>query len=438
MDRYPLPRPLSPEEVLRRLCRGDRPFLLDGAADADGLGRMTYGGCDPVTRHVDADATYSSRRQVAPLRRLEDFVARSAPCLVVGLLTYDLGRAVERLPGGPADDIGVAPVDVAAYDAVYAADARTGEAAILAASPAAAWRLRRVLEGPAPPPLPGGTLGVPRFAIGPEAYRGLVARVREYLLAGDCYQVNLCRRLVARIDPAQTLPLYLRLRHVAPAPLAAYLQLDPRPGDPAGPIVLSNSPELLLDVDLRSGAVETRPIKGTRPRGRGPAEDRRLCEELVASEKDLAEHLMIVDLLRNDLGRVARVGSVGVRGYARALTLPTVHHLVSTVHAELAAGAGWHNLLAAVVPGGSITGAPKVRAMEIIDELEPVRRGPFYGSVCLMTPAGGKLSLCIRTAVVRGGELVLSVGGGIVVDSTPQGELEETEVKAAAFLRALG
>jgi para-aminobenzoate synthetase component 1 len=433
---YPLPTPLPPDEALRRIWDRDRPFLLDGAADADGLGRMSYAGCDPRARHLDLAPEPPPRRgRPAPaLQRLQATLAAWSPLVAVGVLSYDLGRAIERLPGGPPDDIGVAPVDLAGYDALYAWDG--ARAFLLATCEEAAARLRRTLCRPAPP-LPAPLLGAgqaggrPRFALSKAAYGALVARVREHLLAGDCYQVNLCRRLIAPLSDEGALPLYLRLRAQAPAPLGACLRLD------RGVTLLSNTPELLLSADLRAGVAQTRPIKGTRRRDPDPAADRALAEALLASQKDHAEHLMIVDLLRNDLGRVAQVGSVQVEGYARLLTLPTVHHLVSTVLARPRPGVGWAELLAALVPGGSITGAPKVRAMEIIDALEPVRRGPFYGAVGWLAPEGGVLALCIRTAVVRGGELVLSVGGGVVLGSTPSEEAEETEVKAAAFLRAL-
>jgi para-aminobenzoate synthetase component 1 len=324
---------------------------------------------------------------------------------------------------------------MAGYEAIYRHDARTGQADLLAVSEAAAARLRRRLLLPAPP-LPEIHIGPAGFETDRDEYCRRVRRVQEYLAAGDCYQVNLCHRLRARVEADQALPLYLRLRAVAPAPLGAYLRLDPQGGGPA-PVLLSNSPELLLHADLESGQAQTRPIKGTRRRGGDAGGDRLLAEELLASEKDLAEHLMIVDLLRHDLGRVATVGSVAVDGFARLVSLPTVHHLVSTVRCDVRPGTDLAELLAALLPGGSITGAPKVRAMEIIDELEPVRRGPFYGALGFISATSVELALCIRTAVVRDGELTLSVGGGIVLDSTPEGEWNETRDKAAAFLRAL-
>jgi para-aminobenzoate synthetase component 1 len=235
------------------------------------------------------------------------------------------------------------------------------------------------------------------------------------------------------LDAQVLLPLDLELRARAPAPLGAFLQLEHA-------ALLSNTPELFLRTE-RDGAAwraETRPIKGTRPRAAAADEDARLAAELEAAEKDAAEHLMIVDLERNDLGRVAELGSVEVRGFRRRVELPTVHHLVSTVTARLRRDVGLAELLSATFPGGSVTGAPKLRAMEVIDELEGVRRGPYCGAIGWLGPGLRlDLALAIRTAVWRAGELTLSVGGGIVADSQPDEELAETRVKAAAFLRAL-
>ncbi|HVU50916.1 MAG TPA: anthranilate synthase component I family protein, partial [Polyangia bacterium] len=223
------------------------------------------------------------------------------------------------------------------------------------------------------------------------------------------------------------------LRARAPAPFGAFLAA----GDGAAALV-GNSPERFLALDGR-GAVETRPIKGTRARARTAAGDEAARAALVGSPKDRAEHVMIVDLERNDLGRVCETGSVVVDGVARVLTLPTVHHLVSTVRGRLRAGVGLAALLEATFPGGSITGAPKRRAMQIIDELEPAARGPYTGATGWLGAAGDlDLAVAIRTALVSGGRLSLSLGGGIVADSTPEDEWAETEVKAAAFARLAG
>ena len=222
----------------------------------------------------------------------------------------------------------------------------------------------------------------------------------------------------------------------APAPHAAFVA-----GTGAGPdavTILGNSPERFLSLS-QDRVVETRPIKGTRPRGADAAANRDAAAELSAASKDRAEHVMIVDLERNDLGRVCRSGSVQVASLARVVSLPTVHHLISTVRGELRPEIGLSALLAATFPGGSVTGAPKRRAMQIIDELEPSPRGVYTGATGWLGAAGDlDLAVAIRTAVLRASRLELSVGGGIVVDSTPEGELRETEVKARAFAALCG
>ncbi|MDB4969410.1 MAG: pabB [Myxococcales bacterium] len=425
---------LEPDEALRRLGRGERPFLLDGGGDADGLGRISWAGCDP-----DDGLVWSRGDAGDPLALLGAAQRRwnAGPVdefwpFAVGWMSYDAGAEVLARSCGrrltAVDDLGVPDIDFARYRAVWRRDAATGTCEVLALDGAAASALLDRL-GRTPPPMATASLGAPRWPTGDDEYRRRVARVLDYLRAGDAYQVNLSHRLVASIGEHEALPLYLRLRAVAPAPLGAYLQ--------SGAVtILCNSPESFLHV--RPGLVETRPIKGTRRRGTTDAEDARLSEELRGSAKDAAEHLMIVDLLRNDLGRVAATGSVVVEGFQRLVTLPTVHHLVSTVRARARLGLPLEEILAATLPAGSITGAPKLRAVEIIDELEGVVRGPYCGAIGWLGAAGtAELALGIRTAVVRGGELVLGVGGGVVADSDPDDELAETRVKAEAFLRAI-
>jgi para-aminobenzoate synthetase component I len=266
----------------------------------------------------------------------------------------------------------------------------------------------------------------PLAAADPEAqHLAAVARVLEYVRAGDVYQVNLARRLTAAVHAGGG-PLgwaaMQRLEADSPAPHALWLC-----DQAAGRALLGNSPERFLRV-TSDRRIETRPIKGTRARG-GAA-------TLAASAKDRAEHVMIVDLERNDLGRVCETASVRVESLLRPVALPTVDHLVSTVAGRLREGAGLPEILRATFPGGSVTGAPKIRAMEIIDELEPARRGPYTGATGWLG-AGGDLDLAvaIRTALVDDGRLTLWVGGGVVADSVPEEELAETEIKARAFAR---
>jgi para-aminobenzoate synthetase component 1 len=265
-------------------------------------------------------------------------------------------------------------------------------------------------------------------------YLDAVTRVRDYIVAGDIFQANLSQRLEA---PLREHPwsLYRRLRALNPAPFAAYLDF----GDA---VVASASPERFLGL-LDGRTVEARPIKGTRPRGTGPEHDAALGQALLESAKDRAENLMIVDLLRNDLSRVCRGGTVHVPELFALERYSTVHHLVSTVVGELAPGADAADLLAATFPGGSITGAPKIRAMEIIAELEPSRRGVYCGSVGYWSVTGAlDTSIVIRTYLARTGpdgapRVYFSVGGGIVADSDPEEEYVETLTKARALIAAL-
>jgi para-aminobenzoate synthetase component 1 len=259
-------------------------------------------------------------------------------------------------------------------------------------------------------------------------YVRAVARAKEYIAAGDIYQVNLSQRLHA---PLASTPfdLYRRLASTNPAPFAAYFETP----DAA---VVSCSPERFLQV--RSGLVETRPIKGTRPRGSTPTEDRRMAAELLASEKDRAENVMIVDLERNDLGRVCEFGSVHVPELFALESYATVHHLVSTVRGRLRPGTTALDCLRSSFPGGSITGAPKVRSMEIIEDLEPTRRGVYTGAIGYLCFSGDMdVNIVIRTLVVKDGIAYFQVGGGIVADSDPEGEYQETIDKGQALARAL-
>jgi para-aminobenzoate synthetase component 1 len=411
---------VEPEEAARRLRRlGGLAWLDAGRPEADG-GQVSWVAAGP-SRALRARAS-----EADVLGRLDRFV-KAAGGVAIGWLGYDLGRAVERMPSRAAADLALPDLCVRAYECALRFDHVAREVELVG-------RQAEVLAGALARPgeeVGGGWLGELDADMGPEAHAAGVARILEYIGAGDVYQVNLARRLRGRAS-GDALGLYLRLRAGSPAPMGAYLE-------EADHAILSNSPERFLRV--RGGVIEAEPIKGTRPRGATDAEDRRLIAELGADDKERAEHVMIVDLLRNDLGRVAEYGSVSVTGMMRVLSIATVHHLVSTVRGRLRAGASLEAILRAAFPGGSITGAPKVRAMEIIEELEPVRRGPYTGAVGWMSPTGDlDLSIAIRTGVWlgdprAGGELHVHAGGGIVADSTAAGELAETEAKALAWRR---
>jgi len=259
-------------------------------------------------------------------------------------------------------------------------------------------------------------------------YLNAVEKARQYIIAGDIFEVNLSQRFKARLSIAPY-ELYTRLRSINPAPFAGYLDFDEVQ-------VVSASPERFLH--LQGDRVETRPIKGTRPRGKTPEADKALADELLSSMKDRAENIMIVDLERNDLGRVCRYGTVRVTELAILETFPTVFHLTSTIVGRLKKGRDSIDLLKATFPGGSITGAPKVRAMEIIDELEPTRRSVYTGSIGYLSFNGNiDLNIAIRTFLVKGGIAYFQVGGAVVYDSDPEAEYQETLHKARALIDAL-
>ena len=431
--------PLHPAEAARRAARGDDPFWLTSPGPtADVAIAFDAVGADPVrvVRGGDLDELEEAWRAE---RRTWGGPGETPGLLPIGVgwLSYDLGRRWIRLPARAADDHGWPDLEVRFHDAVWIRDAVRGGARILARDQRAARRLAHRLAAPAPPPAPpsASTPSARARAIGAFSadvaaadYFAAVERILAYLVAGDAYQVNLARRLSAVVAPGDPVWIAEALRARAPAPHAIWLA-----GNGGRDYLVGNSPERFLYAD-GAGAVETRPIKGTRPRGATAADDDRLRRELPAAPKERAEHVMIVDLERNDLGRVCAPGSIAVEGLARVIELPTVFHLASTVRGRLRPEVGLAALLRATFPGGSITGAPKRRAMEIIEELEPVRRGPYTGATGWLGAAGDlDLAVAIRTALVRGDRLTLSVGGGIVVDSDARAELAETEAKARAF-----
>jgi para-aminobenzoate synthetase component 1 len=405
--------------------------VLSSGSDADGVGRWSFVAAEPVGLAASL-AGLDALLDRAVGEAGEDPVAGPRP-LLIGCAAYDLGRSLEpsaqaRRP--PADELGAPDLAFGHYPAIWRRDEHTGRCEVVG-PPAAARRLHAALCRPlttARAPAVGALLGVE-----PEAqHLAAVAQVLELLHAGDAYQVNIARWLRASCGPGDGVALLARVQGAAPAPYGAVLPLAD------GLELISASPERFLRRTAGSPRVETRPIKGTIPRGHDAADDAARLARLTADPKELAEHLMIVDLLRNDLGRLAAVGSVAVEGFARVLTLPTVHHLVSTVSARWPAVPP-SRLLRATFPGGSITGAPKLRAMQIIDQLEPRRRGPYTGCIGWFGAAGAcDLAITIRSLVRTRDALWLAVGGGIVADSSPAAELAETHAKAAAWHRALG
>ena len=433
--------------------------FLDSAAEGDARSRWSYIGADPyafLTSGPDGVRLDGVPVPGTPFEVLAQ--ALSAGTLppaggpvpfvggAIGYLGYELGRHLERLPAPRRSDPAIPEMAIGLYDAVLAFDRQERRAYIVstgrpetgsAAEARALLRadeLRSRLEAapehaPAPDFAPAG-------AFVPEQPRAeveeAVARVIEYIRAGDIFQANLTHRMRGRMpEGLDDLTLYARLRLLSPSPFAAFLRAGP------GLAVLSASPERFLSL-APDGRIETRPIKGTRRRSADPDEDAALARALLASVKDRAENLMIVDLLRNDLSRVAEVGSVKVPLLCALETFASVHHLVSVVEGRLRPGLGPVDLLKACFPGGSITGAPKIRAMEIIHELEPAPRGVYCGSVAWIGFDGAMdSSIVIRTITRAGDTLFAQAGGGIVADSDPADEYEESLIKLSPLLRAL-
>ncbi|NPV59434.1 MAG: aminodeoxychorismate synthase component I [Actinobacteria bacterium] len=441
------------EAIFHRLAARPYSCFLDSSLAMERLGRYSFIGFNPclvlATRGTrcawwrrGGKVVHSEENPFDALRsalfryRLEELPPELPPFLGggMGYLAYELGRHIEKLPGTAVDDLGLPELCFAFYDRVLAHDYREERTWLAAAHPedpgAVLAEARRELEADPPEyPPPNGSREasfVSNFTR--EEYLEAVRRVKEYILAGDIYQANLSQRFRA---PLREHPwtLYRRLRRLNAAPFAAYFNVVEGQ-------VLSSSPERFLKGSGRR--VETRPIKGTRRRSEDPEEDRRLAEELMASPKDRAELSMIVDLERNDLGRVCEYGSVRVEKHAVIEHYATVHHLVSTVVGELHEGRDVVDLLKASFPGGSITGAPKIRSMEIIDELEPTARSVYTGSIGYLGYNGDfDLNIAIRTVIVKGDSAYFQVGGGIVADSVPEDEYQETLDKGKAIFASL-
>ncbi|HET7544770.1 MAG TPA: aminodeoxychorismate synthase component I [Polyangiaceae bacterium] len=354
-----------------------------------------------------------------------------------GYFAYDLKDCLERLPRTSIDDLGL-PLMYLVAPAIIVIQDRVSQTTTLSAVrlqgdevqfPKEVARFKQALSAPAAPPGPTPRAsGKCASVFSRSEYLSAVEAIRSYIVEGDVYQVNMSQRFQARFN-GDPFAAFAAMFEANPAPFFAYINA----GDHQ---IVSTSPERFIK--LENGQVETRPIKGTRPRGKTPAEDAALREELAGSAKDEAELSMIVDLLRNDIGKVCRPGSVRVLEHKRLEAYQNVYHLVSIVKGELDAGMNAVDLLRATFPGGSITGCPKIRAMEIIDELEPVRRHVYTGSIGYLGFDGGlDLSIAIRTATFTGGKVVFSVGGGIVFDSDPGSEFEETLHKGRTLMNAL-
>ncbi len=433
--------------------RGDEPaFLLESADQGQRVGRYSFIGFRPrsVVRWSLADggdpyalaAAEVGRYRQAPLDGLPPFAGGA-----VGFFGYDLVRTVEPLGDPNPDPVGLPDMALMLSDVlvvfdhlkhtvtilanVYCEDEGGVEAAYAAASESIAevrWRLAGPVPRPARPPAADRTMPEFESNMPREQFEAMVARIIEYVHAGDAFQVVPSQRWSAP-SPVEAFSIYRGLRAVNPSPYMYFLDF----GDFE---VAGASPEPLLTVSGRHAS--TRPIAGTRPRGADAAEDARIAQELLEDEKERAEHVMLVDLGRNDLGRVCEYGTVSVDTFMAVETYSHVMHIVSSVSGELRPEVGAIDALRSILPAGTLSGAPKVRAMQIIDELEPVKRGGYGGAIGYLSYAGD-LDTCIhiRTVVVKDGVARIQAGGGTVADAKPDYEFRESEAKARGVLRAI-
>lgn len=434
-------------------------LFLDSARPDATLGRYSFLAIDPFKTLIykngqgklngqwikkDPFAILQEELSLWTLPRLENLPPFQGG--IAGMLSYELGGYIEKLPQSP-DPLQFPEMILGFYDLVIAWDHGLQKAWIFSsglpektpinqknrAQKRLAWLLTTLEKLP---PLPTTNLFTEPAAYSitsnftPKTYQEAVSRMMEYIRAGDIFEANLSQRFSAQLLPnCRPFMLYQRLRQLNPAPFAAYLQC----GQYA---IASASPERFLR--LSQSTVEARPIKGTRARHQDKLQDDALAQELRTSEKDRAENIMIVDLMRNDLSRVCLPHSVTVTQLCEVESFATVHHLVSAVQGTLQADKSMIDLLKATFPGGSITGAPKIRAMEIITELEAAQRGPYCGSMGYLGFNGEMdLSIVIRTLVANGQQIAFQTGGAITVDSDPLAEYEETLVKARALIAAL-
>ena len=459
------------ESALRVFAGADGPAILESSRHIDTYGRFSIFAADPVeTISLGVGASHdplsaladrlkrypaveligiepsgmAKRSAAMPYRDRRSARAVSEIPFVggwIGFVSYEAGLSAQRIEPHPKAETDLPFARFGLYDSAVVFDHQSEQWYLTAIEWPGAMRrptvaerlavLRERLQTAArveldEPPQPYTTRPIPNMSRG--AYVAKLLRAKQYIEAGDVYQVNLTQRFTARTS-ASPLELYRRLREASPSSHGALLMWD----DTA---IVSSSPELFLH--LRHGHVVTRPIKGTRPRTGDPRIDAVARRELAVSEKDRAELTMIVDLLRNDLGRVCSFGTVRVTEPVRIEEHPTVFHRVATIVGDLRPGMEWVDLLRAAFPGGSVTGAPKIRAMQIIRELEPTPRGVYCGSIGWIGLDGSvSLNLAIRTMVQRGDHVYLYAGGGIVAESTPDGEYEETLAKLRGMLLAL-
>lgn len=454
--------PVSADLLLRRAGHLNNFSLLESSLKVGKMGRYSFVAWDPflVVKSTGNTITvnFAGREKkitTDPLDYINMLFRRYAvhyrrdhtPFIggAIGYFGYELKNQIEKLPQTATADLGFPEMYLAFYDWALTIDEFSKRAYMsvinfdsgLLGPLERKMKARRkaimdILEKPtaSEPEQSGGAVVAENLVSNftQEEYVAAVGRVKEYIAAGDIYQVNLSQRFSADLHCSPQ-AFYAKLNEMNPAPYSAFLYFDDK-------AVVCSSPERFLT--KRGAEIETRPIKGTRPRGETPERDAELGAELLAAEKDNAELAMIVDLERNDLGKVCEFGSVIVEKAAELEMFPTVYHLVATVTGQVRSNVNIAELLKATFPGGSITGAPKIRAMEIIDELEPSCRSVYTGAIGYLGFNGDlDLNIVIRTSLFENGKIYFQVGGGIVADSSPEAEYQETLDKAHATIKTL-
>jgi anthranilate synthase component I len=460
---------LTPVTAFRKLQEGDWSFLFESVIGGERVGRFSFLGAGPFLlfqawdRQVRIDELRTSevreQRDDDPLRLLEELLARyRAPHLAglprfcggaVGYAGYDTVRYVEKLDRPPTDDRQLPDLCFALYDRMVIFDHINKTIAVVAhahidpAEPRRGYEeacrrvdelVERLQQKDADLPLAdiapiGAAQRQYRSNFAPGAFETAVEKVKEYIRAGDVFQVVLSQRLMTETH-AHPFDIYRTLRVVNPSPFMFYLKLGPELS------LVGSSPEIMVRVE--EGRVTIRPLAGTKPRGKSEEEDERLAQELLADPKERAEHIMLVDLGRNDVGRVADYGTVQISDVMVVERYSHVMHISSNVTGHLQPGKSAFDALRSCLPAGTLSGAPKVRAMQIIDELEPHRRGPYGGAIGYVD-FSGNMDTCIalRTMVLKGNTVYLQAGAGLVADSVPAAEREETLNKAMGLLKAL-
>jgi len=457
----------TPLSLFRRIDDGETAFLFESVEGGEKWARYSFMGCGAraIFRARGSDVEWSEGGRVERVRvegdplevlraKLKELQPVVSPDLelprfvggAVGMIGYDWVRFVEQIPDTNPDRIGlpdlwfVLPEFVIVYDNVRHTalivhyvhlrqedDPAERYRAAQRATDEMVERLRAPLAPETRRPVVREPMAVSR-SMTRDQYQEIVKRAKEYIEAGDVFQVVLAQQFQV---PLQVEPflLYRHLRSVNPSPYLFYLQLE-------GAVLIGSSPEIL--VRLEGDRIDVRPIAGTRRRGRDPEDDLFMEQDLLGDPKEIAEHVMLVDLGRNDVGRVAEIGSVRVNEYARIERYSHVMHIVSNVQGRIREGADWLEALRAAFPAGTLSGAPKVRAMEIIDELETVRRGPYGGCVGYIDYSGNMdMAITIRTIVVKDDQITFEAGAGIVADSQPELEFKETLNKARALIEAI-